>query len=106
MVAIWLDCGVSSGRTGPGKRANGPSTDFSTRVPLEPDLHRAVGVDNDRHGIPVIQGFVEGLLGLVNPPLFVLNFLAAPRVAQPVAGRSNGQGIYDGNVGHWTLPPA
>ena len=89
---------------GPRERANGPSTDFSTRVPLEPDLHRAVGVNDDGHGIPVVQGFVKGLLGLVHPPFLVLDLLAAPRVAQPVAGWSNGEGIDDGNVGHGSLP--
>ena len=105
MVAIadWL-ADSHAAELGPRERANGPSTNFSTRVPLEPDLDRAVGVNNDGHSIPVVQGLVEGLLGLVHPPFLVLDLLAAPRVAQAVAGGSNGEGIDDGNVGHGSLP--
>ena len=85
-------------------RAHGPSADFSTSVSLETDFHPAIGIHDDRNGVPIVQGLVEGFLGLVNPFFLVLDFLAAPRVAQPVAGRSNSKGIDNGNVGHSRLP--
>ena len=77
-----------------------PSADFSTLMALEADFHPAVGIDNDGDVIPVQQGFVQGILALIYPPLLVGDALATPRVAQPVGGRSNRQGINHRNIRH------
>ncbi len=70
---------------------------------LETDFHPSIGVDDDGNGVGVVQGLIKGFLGLVNPAFFVNDTLPTPRVAQPVAGRSNRQGINDGYVGHANL---
>ena len=77
-----------------------PSADFSTAVALKADFDPAVGVEDDGNRVAVEEGFVQGVLALVNPLFLVLDTLATPRVAQPVGGRSNGQGVNDGNVCH------
>ena len=77
-----------------------PSADFSTAMALKADFHPAVGIEDDGDVIPVEQGFVQGILALIHPPLLVGDALATPRVAQPVGGRSNGQGINYRNIRH------
>ena len=99
----WLNRASDARRWGL-ERTYGPSADFSTGASLEPDFNPPVRVHDDGHRVSVIQGLVQRLLGLVNAPFFVLDSLATPRVAQPVAGRSNGKSVDDGNVGHKRLP--
>ena len=67
---------------------------------LKADFHPAVGIEDDGDIIPVEQGFVQGILALIHPPLLVGDALATPRVAQPVGGRSNRQGINYRNIRH------
>ncbi len=83
--------------------ANRPSADFSTHVALKANLHPAIRVNDYRDRIAVEQGFIQGILALVNPTLFILNALATPRVAQPVGGRSHGKSVNYWNIGHFSL---
>ena len=69
-------------------------------MPLKPDFHPPVRIDNYRHRIPVQQRLVQGILTLVHPPLLILNPLPTPRVAQPIRRRSHRQSIDHRNLGH------
>jgi hypothetical protein len=75
---MWLPA------TGVIRQASGPSADLSTGVALKADLHPTVGINDDGHGVTVVQGLIQRLLTLVHPALFILDPLATPRVAQPI----------------------
>lgn len=78
---------------GKARTATRPSPDFSTPMPLKPDFHPPVRINDYRHRIPIQQRLIQGILTLIHPPLLILHPLPTPRVAQPIRRRSNRQGI-------------
>ena len=87
------------------ERADRPLlSDFSTDVALKANLNSSVGPEDDGNRVPVEQGFVQGILALVHPPLLILHAVSTPRGSQSVGGPSNGEGVDNRNVGHIQPP--
>jgi hypothetical protein len=85
---------------------SGPSANLSTVMALKPNLYPAIWIKDYRNGVAIHQGFVQVVLTLVDPFLFVLDALLRPGTAQLVAGGAYGQRVYHWNIGHGFLQSA
>ena len=69
-------------------------------MPLKPDFHPPIRINDNRHHIPIQQRLIQGILTLIHPPLLILNPLPTPRVAQPIRRRSHRQSINHRHLCH------
>lgn len=54
-----------------------------------------VGIEDDGHGVAMLEGLIEPLLALVHQALFELDTLARPALPELLAGRSDSYSIDD-----------